>query len=171
MHPVPGLAAIPLTFVQPGAVSFQIFTMRAGFFVALFLSAVSVLAAPSPVEQRDLVDNVETAIDQLFSVTVDLKAIVSEATAIGESIFQEATAEIGSLVTNTAVVAEATSLLSEAESFLGPTGTAIAKDLNNVKNAFSNSASARQDVSAMRPLTMGAAAVLGSMLLGAYAAL
>ncbi len=53
IHPVPGLAAIPLTFVQPGAVSFQIFTMRAGFFVALFLSAVSVMAAPSPVEQRD----------------------------------------------------------------------------------------------------------------------
>ncbi|KAI0721413.1 hypothetical protein C8T65DRAFT_230640 [Cerioporus squamosus] len=143
--------------------------MRAGFFVALFLSSVSVLAAPSPVEQRDLVDNVETAIDQLFSVTVD--TIIGEATSVAESVFKEATAEIGKLATNTAVVAEATSLLSEAESFLGPTGTAIAKDLNNVKNAISNSASARQEVSAMRPLTMGAAAVLGSMLLGAYAAL
>ncbi|RPD64801.1 hypothetical protein L227DRAFT_269058 [Lentinus tigrinus ALCF2SS1-6] len=145
--------------------------MRAGFFVALFLSSVSVLAAPSPVEERDLIDNVNSAVDQLFSVTIDIKAIISEATSIAESVFVEATSEIGNLVTNTAVVAEATSLLSEAESFLGPTGTAIAKDLNNVKNAISNSASARQEVTAVRPLTMGATAVLGSMLLGAFAVL
>ncbi|RPD82688.1 hypothetical protein L226DRAFT_565241 [Lentinus tigrinus ALCF2SS1-7] len=145
--------------------------MRAGFFVALFLSSVSVLAAPSPVEERDLIDNVNSAVDQLFSVTIDIKAIISEATSVAESVFVEATSEIGNLVTNTAVVAEATSLLSEAESFLGPTGTAIAKDLNNVKNAISNSASARQEVTAVRPLTMGATAVLGSMLLGAFAVL
>ena len=82
----------------------------------------------------------------------------------------------------------ATSLLAEATSFLGPAATSIANEVHEVvtPNAYVNSTVPRltgkhangtlrcnraTQGSAARPLAMGAAAVLGSMVLGAYAVL
>ncbi|KAI1791962.1 hypothetical protein LXA43DRAFT_1094045 [Ganoderma leucocontextum] len=139
--------------------------MRAGYFVALFLSGfAAVQAAPPAVQQRDLADNVASAADDLFSI--NLESILSEATPVVASVFQEATSLIGSVIaSDTALVAEATSLFGEATSFLGPAATGIA---NEVHEVVSNGA-AQESVA--RPLAMGAAAVLGSMVLGAYAVL
>ncbi|KAM5538338.1 hypothetical protein V8D89_007940 [Ganoderma adspersum] len=140
--------------------------MRAGFFAALFLSGfAAVQAAPPAVQQRDLADNVASAADDLFSI--NLESILSEATPVVASVFQEATSLIGSVIaSDTALVAEATSLFGEATSFLGPAATSIVNDVHEVVTP--NAAS--QD-SVARPLAMGAAAVLGSMVLGAYAVL
>ncbi|KAI0801427.1 hypothetical protein C8Q74DRAFT_1242007 [Fomes fomentarius] len=154
--------------------------MRAGFFAALFLSATAVFAAPSPqptpapapnVQQRDIVDNLESVAANIFSVTIDLKSILSVATPVVASVIAEATSVVGEfLQSDTALAAEATKLVSQAESALGPAGTQIANELNNVVST-PNGAVSGQDLAAVRPLSVGAAAVVGSLLLGAFAAL
>ncbi|KAI0714600.1 hypothetical protein C8Q76DRAFT_430572 [Earliella scabrosa] len=167
------------------------FAMRFGFVATvLFSAAAFVQAAPSPVQERDLVDNLQSAAAELFSVTIDsaylaasticssslirwtVKSLLNVATPIVGSVFAEATSVVGEfLETDTVFVPAATSLLGQAESALGPTGTAIANELNNVKNAIITPNGAVSDVAAVRPLSLGAAAVVGSVLLGAYAVL
>ncbi|KAI0756101.1 hypothetical protein C8Q80DRAFT_1264203 [Daedaleopsis nitida] len=141
--------------------------MRAGFFAALFLSAFALVqAAPSPshVEERDLIDNLENAVASLFSTTIDLKSIISVATSVVEPVFAEATSIVGDVLqTDTALVQEATSLFAAATSAIGPEASSIVQDAKNVIVTSNGAAS--------RPISMGAAAVLGSMLLGAYAAI
>ncbi|KAI0673953.1 hypothetical protein C8Q78DRAFT_1076905 [Trametes maxima] len=100
--------------------------MRAGLFVVLFVSAVCVRAAPPPEAKRDLIDNLTKAAEELFSS--DIEPILHSATPAIESLFKEATAEVGSfLATNTALGHEATSLLGAAEAKV----TGIEKDLAN----------------------------------------
>ncbi|TBU25837.1 hypothetical protein BD311DRAFT_469881 [Dichomitus squalens] len=141
--------------------------MRAGFFVTLFLSSVfSVQAAPATFQQRDndVLQNIESAADNLFSINIG--SILSEATPVVASVFQEATSIVGSVIaSDTALRSEATSILGEVKSVLGPSATGIANDVHEVVSAANGAA---QDSVVARPLAMGAAAVLGSMFLGAY---
>ncbi|EJF67459.1 hypothetical protein BD309DRAFT_923364 [Dichomitus squalens] len=141
--------------------------MRAGFFSVLFLSSVfSVHAAPSILQRRDneVLQNIESAADDLFSINIG--SILSEATPVVASVFQEATSIVGSVIaSDTALRSEATSIFGEVESILGPAATGI---VNNVHEVVSAANGAAQDSVVARPLAMGAAAVLGSMFLGAY---